>query len=159
MKTFKYIAVLFLFSIVLTSCRCNKEIITNETVRFEKEFIRDTIFQTVADSSTYKAWLKCDSLGNVVIASSESNSGKKLKAPVVYIKDNVLQVDCTKEAEKLFFQWKEKFKSESTSVTKEILVERELSTFQIVQIWLGRILILLIIIALVALCVRWSSKL
>ena len=150
-----FIALSFL---LLTSCGNNKEIIRNETVRIEKEIIHDTIFQTVADSSSFKALLKCDSSGNIYIVHSVSSSGKNMKAPEVTIRDNILNIDCKAEAQKLFFQWKEKYKSDTKTSIRTIEVERKLTPWQLTQIWLGRILILLVIIACAALIAHYRHK-
>lgn len=132
---------------MLTSCRCSKEAIQTETVRIEKEIVHDTIFTSAADSSSFRATLGCDSVGNVYIINSYASTGRNLKAPEVTIRDNILTADCSKEAEKLFFQWKSKFQSEQTTKVKTVEVERELTGWQSFQIWLGRFLILLVLIA------------
>ena len=118
--------------------------------------VHDTILETQKDSSYYKAYMECVN-GKVVIAQHpkskpETKKGKYLKPPKVDIKDNVLQVDCLAEAQKLFYQWQEQYIQENKSSVVRIPypVIQPLTWWQTTQIWSGRIFLnLLLLIAIV----------
>lgn len=154
MKNLLIFGSIALLSLSLTSCGCSKEVVTNEKTVVEKETIHDTVFVIKPDSVSYKAQLNCDSLGNVKITSAESSSSELLNSPSVRIVDNVIYVDCTTKAQELFHQWKEKYISNIQTSTESVEVPAGLTVWQHVQIWLGRLLIILFIVAIVALFVN-----
>ena len=118
--------------------------------------IHDTILETQKDSSYYKAYLECVN-GKVVVSQDykpkvETREGKYLPPPKVKIEDNILQVDCLAEAQKLFYQWQEKYIQEHKSSVERIPypVIQPLTWWQTTQIWSGRIFLgLLLLIAIV----------
>lgn len=161
MKKLFSLSILFILSgMFLVSCGCHPEVITNEVVRIEKVIVHDTVIKTVPDTSSFRAILKVDSLGKVSIDQKTvvSSKGSHLNAPKVSIKDNVISVDCTAKAQELFFQWKEHYLSTQKIQTKRIEVPRELTWWQVTQMWLGRIFIILLIIAGIALFLNWWYK-
>jgi hypothetical protein len=142
----------------ISSCGCHKEVVNNETVRIEKETIHDTVIVVKADSSHLYGQLNCDSLGNIELTNTHAESGTMLNAPKVRIVDNKIYVDCESKAQELFLQWKEKYISGISTRTKLIQVPQDFSTWQLIQIWLGRIFIILLIVAAVALFVNYRLK-
>ena len=157
MKNFKHLVSVFVFvclATTLVSCKSTSVVppTTMETVKTitVKEVIRDTVFETKKDSSFYKAYLECVN-GKVTLIRPSVKKGNYLKPPSVTIKDNILQVDCRAEAQKLFAQWKDNYTIENKSTIKKIPypVEKQLSWWQTSQIWLGRLLLLgLLLLAL-----------
>ncbi len=133
----------------------NSQTHTQET----KIFVRDTIFKIEKDSSIYKALLECQEGKVVVKANTKTVKGKYLQPPKVIIKDNYISVDCEAEAQKLFAQWKEVYqlKKKTTIQTNTVLVEKELTFWQKVQIWCGRIFLLLLLIIFVSSFLRWRN--
>lgn len=131
-----------------------KEITTKEVI----VTIRDTVFKTEKDSSFYKAYIECVN-GKPVLKNPKSKPGKNLPAPNVDLDGNELNVNCKKEAESLFYEWKEKYIKENQS--KEIripyAVPAEFTQFQIVQLWLGRIFLFLILLLIVAAILRYKK--
>lgn len=151
---------------LLVSCKPSKEVVyvdRNVEVRVT-ETIHDTVFLTKPDSSRFTGTLVVDSSGKITLTNTSSEKGTHLSAPIITLKNNQLTVDCRAEAEKLFFQWKEKYKSSIKSETVRepvpypITVEKELNWFQHTFIWLGGIFTILLIIAAVALVVRWRVQ-
>lgn len=115
---------------------------------------RDTIIQTVADSTFYRAWVECLN-GKPVLKQSQSKPGRHLTAPQVTLDDNgQLQIKVKALAEELFFKWKEQHVNTTTtnSKTTQVLVpvERDLSTWETAQIYLGRLFLGIITLALAA---------
>lgn len=168
MKNLKqFISVLFLSCLLattLSACKSTSVVppTTTETATTKTitEVIRDTVFITQKDSSYYKAYLKCID-GKVVIDNAkkpQTVKGNHLKPPNVEIKDNVLQVNCESEAQKLFAQWKETYISQEQKSLQKIPypVPAELSGWQITQIYLGRFL--LVILALLALGFAFKNR-
>jgi hypothetical protein len=155
MKNIKHFLSVFCFvclATMLVACKSTSvvpptaiETIITKTV---KEVIRDTVFETKKDSSYYKAYLKCLN-GKVILSPKskvQSQKGKYLQPPSVNIKDNILQVDCRAEAQKLFAQWKDIYRENMKSVltTKYVPVEKQLSWWQTTQIWCGRLFLLVL---------------
>jgi hypothetical protein len=139
---------LFLFVVLvgtLVSCKSTsvltptKTEVTNTIIT--KEMVHDTIFEIKKDSSYYRAWLECQD-GKVIIKDvPKTANGKYLQPPKVSINDNYIKVDCEAEAQKLFAQWKDIYKTTNlqTTITTTIEVERKLTWWQKFQIWCGRI--------------------
>lgn len=144
-----------ILSLFILSCKTQKQIVetktteTETTSRFEKEIPRDTTLKTESEESSFVGALKVDSSGAISVVPTKVESGSNaLQAPEVIIKNNTVYVDCQKDAEELFFEWKEKFIREhkTTTIEKEIpvLVKEDLSKWELTQIWLGRIFMFLI---------------
>lgn len=161
----KMLSVLFLFVLVGTLVGCKTANVfpptkteTLKTVTV-KEVIRDTIFKIEKDSSYFKAWLECKE-GKVVIKNQTvKTKGKFLQPPKVIIKNNELTVDCEAEAHELFAKWKDVYKTENelTKTTIPILVDKQLTGWQTVQIWLGRIFLLLILVIIITVILKHKN--
>lgn len=123
-----------------------------------KTIIRDTNFLTEKDSSYYKAYIECVN-GKPVLKQPKSTPGKNLNAPKVDLKDNELKVDCYAEAQELFYQWKETYTKENQSKTIKIpyAVPTPLTQFQVVQLWLGKILLFLLLLFIIAAFLRYKK--
>lgn len=124
--------------------------------------IHDTIFQTLPDSSTAQFELiKDSSTGQIKPVLISAVPGRILQAPKVGIHKNILTVDCKSEADKLFAQWKETY---TDSVSKTIIIqppkyiEKDLSLWQIIQIWFGRAFMIIVLIAMFLLFKRYWPK-
>lgn len=161
----KMVFLLFVLAGTFSACKSTSVLPTTqlEKITSIKEVIRDTVFTVEKDSSFYKALLECRD-GKVVIlppfkAKVTEVKGKYLKPPKVTIKDNYLQVDCYAEAQKLFAQWKDVYKTDTTlfATTKTIEVERNLTQWQSAQIWCGRLLLLLLLLIVGASFLRWRN--
>lgn len=132
---------------------------TNVTTTKEvQEVIRDTVFVVEKDSSFYKAYIECVN-GKPILKNPKASPGKKLKEPKVKLNGNELQVDCQKEAQKLFYQWKERYIKENSQKEVRIpyAVPAQFTHFQVVQLWLGRIFLFLILLLLVASILRYKK--
>ena len=139
----------FLFLLILlamTSCGSHRTLIQKEVVRDSiVETIRDTVFKIEKDSSYYNALLECQN-GKVQVKSiGLVSSGRKVKPPKVDIHDNQLTVDCETEAQELFARYKDKFIASYREKTVPVITN-ELTQWQKIQIWAGRILLGLLIV-------------
>lgn len=140
---------LLLFVLLLLSCSSPKpaaaENDTKKTITVT-ETIHDTIFKIEKDSSFYNALLECQN-GKVVLKDvTKAEPGRSLKSPKVRIENNHLSVDCEARAQELLAQWKSRQVKEvqinTITTTKKV---NELTFWQKVQIWLGRIFILVLV--------------
>lgn len=144
-------ALIFWFSflallLMMTSCK-SKTVLVEKEIKADSIAItsKDTTVIVPKDSSYFKAELVVDSTGTVALKNVlETSSGRKLKTPKVTIKNNLIEVDCQAEAESLFFSWKEKFVKQYRELNKPIITN-VLTKWQKIQIWLGRILLILLL--------------
>lgn len=159
-KTYPNLLMLLFVIGVLLSCKSSIPLAKESTKTVTiTEVVRDTVVVVEADKSTYQALLKCQE-GKVVIDQTtatqpKTTGGKKLSAPKVNIKDNTLKVDCEQKAYELFHQWKEVFKAEAVSERIPYPVQRELTFWQKLFIWFGKVFLILLLAALI----NWLIKL
>lgn len=161
-----FFSFLFLFVVLvgaLVSCKSTNALPPTKTEftsnSITKEVIHDTIFNTQKDSSYYKAWLECKE-GKILFTSKpQKTAGKYLQPPKVIITDNVLEVDCEAEAQRLFAEWKDVYKVENqtTTFTNTVLTEKQLSGWQNFQIWSGRIFLVLLLIIIICTILRLTK--
>lgn len=108
---------------------------------------RDTVFQTQPDSTFYNALIECQN-GIPILKSPVINKSKAGNVNIdVSLQGNQLNVNATKEAEKLFAKWKEEHIKENSK--KEIktpypvevphYIEKQLTWWQKLWITLGKI--------------------
>ena len=152
MKQFKqFMSVLFFVVLATTLVACKgSSVVPSTTIdstvtKTIKEVVRDTAFEIPKDSSYYKAYLDCIN-GKVVLKQNTvpvSKKGAYIEPPKVNLKDNILTVDCTAEAQILFAQWKDIYTTELQKTIKQVPypVPAELSWWQKTEIILGRIFI------------------
>lgn len=160
MKNFKikhsFLSVVCLVVLVTMLVSCKSSIVppttTDTSTTIEKKvIIHDTILTTVKDSSYYKAYLECVN-GKVIISSQkpfiQTNKGSYLKPPKVNLKDNILQVDCQAEAQKIFAKWKEEYITKHKATIERIPypVEQELTWWQKTRLVLGDIFLVLLLL-------------
>lgn len=139
----------FIFAVTLQSCKCADALPGATKTTTITEVVRDTIFKIERDNSYYKALLECQN-GKVVIKDKpQTTKTKNLKAPKVAIKDNQLTVDCEKKAQELYAQWVEKSKSEL--IEKPYAVERQLTFWQKLYIFCGKLFLFIVLISIVGL--------
>jgi hypothetical protein len=156
-KKFKKTGLLFLALVLLVSCNSSKPALTEsktQTITI-KETVHDTVFRIEKDSSSYNALLQCQN-GKVVIKDvTQAEPGRRLKSPRVRVENNKLSVDCEINKQELYAFWKSKQVKEvemkTISITKYI---NQLTFLQKLQIWLGRIFLMV----LVCFFIRIASK-
>ena len=86
----------------------------------------------------------------------KQKEGKDLKIPKVKLsKNGLLTVNCEKEAQRLFATWKEKYTSEITETQKPIYIDKELTTWQNIQLYTGKITLGLLGLTILAFLIRF----
>ncbi|WP_232279342.1 hypothetical protein [Myroides odoratimimus] len=142
-----------LLALLFMSCGSRKTAInmqpttTEQVTQTVEEVKRDTVMVIPADKSQYVAELAVQ--GNKIVvkdANIKRSKNKVLQPPKVQLQNNKLIVDCESEAQRLFFEWKDKFIKEQKVVETRIpvAVPLSLSWWQQTQIWLGRGFMLLV---------------
>ncbi|WP_240180907.1 hypothetical protein [Myroides odoratimimus] len=152
-----------LLALLLMSCGSRKTAInmqpttTEQVTQTVEEVKRDTVLVIPADKSQYIAELAVQ--GNKIVvkdANIKRSKNKVLQPPKVQFQNNKLIVDCESEAQRLFFEWKDKFIKEQKVVEKRIpvAVPLSLSWWQQTQIWQGRGFMLLVALGMTGLALR-----
>jgi len=136
----KYFIYIILFISLLTACKTpiqTSSVKTNDSTYVEK-LVHDTT-RIPADSSWFYAWLKCDSLGNVFIASLSDHKTEGIKTDVTF--NNGKLIYKTEKASKEIV---------TTAINKETKVKKQdketititlikMSLFQRIFFWIGLI--------------------
>lgn len=182
MKNFLIIFSFFLLGgLLLQSCKSkqipevNKETIVHKTIT-----VKDTVLVAAKDSSYYSAYIDCVNGKPVLVESPkqisnynqknpdkpatapQTKAGRSVKPPAVNLENGVLQVNCQKEAEELFFAWQEVFVKEWTmNHQPSPPVEKGLTTFQKVKMAIGNVVVWLFGLVSIAFLIRFliSKKL
>ena len=148
MNNLKRLVFLFFSVLVLVSCKSPKPVLSEEKTKTItiKETVHDTVFKIQKDSSSFKALLECQN-GKVVVKNvTQAEPGRTLKSPKVRLDNNKLNVDCELKEQELYARWKSQQVKETevktVNITKFI---NNLTFWQKVQIWLGRLLLLLLL--------------
>lgn len=139
---------------LFVSCGSNKQAVnlqptvTESVTTTVEEIKRDSTLVVEADKSQYVAELAIQ--GNKIVvkdANIKRSKNKALQPPKVQLQGNKLTVDCTIEAQELFFEWRDKFIKEFKvkEIKIPVPVPLELSWWQSMQIWLGRVFLFFIL--------------
>ena len=174
MKSLKIFSVIFsfffFFFLLFTSCKSKLPEETKTTYVKAIEKVKDTVFLVEKDSSMYQAYIDCVNGKPVLRQSFEDyqnqhpktatvpiqKEGKYLKIPKVKLSNNgLLSVNCEKEAQRLFATWKEKYTSEITETQKPIYIDKELTTWQNIQLYTGKITLGLLGLTILAFLIRF----
>ena len=136
----KYFIYIILLISLLTACKTpvqTSSVKTNDSTYVEK-LVHDTT-RIPADSSWFYAWLKCDSLGNVFIASLSDHKTEGIKTDVTF--NNGKLIYTTEKASKEIV---------TTAINKETKVKKQeketititlikMNLFQKIFFWIGLI--------------------
>lgn len=173
MKSLKFSSVIFSFflpgCLLLTSCKSKLPEETKNTYVKTIEKVKDTVFVVEKDSSMYQAYIDCVNGKPVLIESFEDyqkkhpniavstkiKEGKYLKIPQVKLNNGLLTVNCEKEAQRLFATWKEKYTAEISETQKPIYIDKELTTWQNIQLYTGKITLGLLGLTILAFLIRF----
>lgn len=144
-----YRIVFLLFSaLILVSCRSPKPVLSEEKIKTItiKETLHDTIFKIEKDSSSFRALLECQN-GKVVFKNvTQVEPGRSLKSPKVRLENNKLIVDCELKKQELYAFWKsQQVKDVEVKTINTTKFVNQLTFWQKVQIWLGRIFLLFLV--------------
>lgn len=108
------------------------------------EIVRDSLITIPADSSWLKAYLECDSIGNVHIRQLlEYKAGEKMKPPTITIKENILTALSSADSLNIYLTLKDRYQytvTDNIKYEKEIIEVNRLTKMQGFWIILGYIL-------------------
>ena len=136
----KYFIYIILFISLLTACKTPVQ--TSSVKISDSTYVEKLVHDTTripADSSWFYAWLKCDSLGNVFIASLSDHKTEGIKTDVTF--NNGKLIYKTEKASKEIV---------TTAINKETKVKKQdkesititlikMSLFQKIFFWIGLI--------------------
>jgi hypothetical protein len=96
-----------------------------------------------------RAWLECDSTGNVLLKELQAVNGRNTNAGASIIRIDTVtlfEVNCNTDSLELQLKIRDlKIKEmERSRTTQFVEVERQLTGWQIIQIYLGRLFLMLI---------------
>lgn len=147
----KHLFPIVLVMFLMLSCKSRKAAETPEPIYLEKTIVekqvqRDTVIVSKADSTFYNALIECQN-GKPFIISSQLKDGKNLQSSV-QLNGNALTVKTIKKQEDIPVMVVEKIRTETIPQIiykdKPIYIEKQLTFWQKVQIWAGRIFLGLI---------------
>jgi hypothetical protein len=147
-KKLKCFAFSLLIILIVISCRSPKPVQSENKAKTITitETLHDTVFKIAKDSSSYNALLDCINGKAVLKNVIQAEPGRTLKSPRVRLDNNKLSVDCNLKEQELYAHWKSKqikdVQEKTITITKFI---NYLTFWQKVQIWLGRLLLLLLL--------------
>ena len=148
MNNLKRLVFLFFSALVLVSCKSPKPVLSEEKTKMItiKETVHDTVFKIQKDSSSYRALLECQN-GKVVVKNViQAEPGRTLKSPKVRLDNNKLNVDCELKEQELYARWKsQQVKETEVKTINTTKFVNYLTFWQKVQIWLGRIFLLVLV--------------
>ncbi|MBW1656752.1 hypothetical protein [Flavobacterium quisquiliarum] len=147
-KQLKYFIISLFILLIVISCRSPKPVQNENKIQTITitETLHDTVFKIAKDSSSYNALLDCIN-GKVVLKNViQAEPGRTLKSPKVRLDNNTLQVDCNLKEQELYAHWKSKqvkdVLEKTITITKFV---NHLTFWQKVQIWLGRLLLIVLL--------------
>ena len=143
----KCFAVSLFLILIMISCRSPKPMQTENKVQTITitETLHDTVFKIAKDSSSYNALLDCIN-GKVVLKNViQAEPGRTLKSPRVRLDNNKISVDCELKEQELYAFWKsQQVKEVEIKTVRTTEFTNVLTFWQKVQIWLGRIFLLVL---------------
>lgn len=161
-----------MFGMLLLSCKSNAlpNETRTETIKTVTNTVKDTIIKVEKDNSYYEAYLKCVDgkpviINNDVQKANQANTdktpiskpGKYLDPPKVDIDNSgKLTVNCEAKARDLFLSWKETYIQEfQRNIVTPEPIEKQLTTFQSVKMFIGNIVFYLLCAAIFAFLIRF----
>lgn len=128
----------------VTSCEGSRHLILGNDSVVVIERWRDSVVRLPPDSAWLRAWLECDSTGNVLLRELQTSNGRSTSTGATIIKTDTVtlfEVNCNTDSLELQLKIRDlKIKEMERSLeTKVIEVERRLTGWQTIQIHLGRL--------------------
>lgn len=163
-RKFLNVSILVIISALLVvSCASRQPTVqTSQTIRTEREIIRDTNIVVLPDSATINALFECDSLNRVVMTENERIKGERITPDIKTQSnpDGSMQVDfsCHEDSLTLELQLRDKIIEELQATIQTMEVEKHLGKWDSFCIVCGYILMglfaMIIIIFVVKLFIR-----
>jgi len=120
----------------------------NDSVIVEDRW-RDSIIKLPADSAWLRAWLECDSTGNVLLKELQAVNGRNTSTGATIIRTDTVtlfEVNCNTDSLELLLKIRDRrIKELERSLETQVReVERQLTGWQFIQMYLGRLFLMLI---------------
>ena len=159
MKNLVIILSLFLFS-----CKATKPFTaqpTHERITTITTQVHDTVLVVKADTSSIAAKLEVDDNGQIYIAKTKwpqaaaknkMHTGRAVQPTVTIDAANIITVQCKCDSAAIRFGYTQTTTKDSTTITittPPITIEKKISKWRWVQIWVGRVSIILMLTYLV----------
>jgi len=145
--------------ILFHSCKSSKPMYTTVIEKHDTSYIEKyhdtTVVVTKRDSSSVRAWLHCDSLGHVYMSQIQELQGKKIQTQFI-LKNNYIYVQSNTDSVSIAEHIKSVLTNSNNTVQKvTVPVEvYKLHQYQVILIWCGWILIILLILGALYLVYR-----
>ncbi|MBS1641548.1 MAG: hypothetical protein JSR11_03635 [Bacteroidetes bacterium] len=165
----KKVAHILCWLIVLWACKTNRlpQVQKTDSTKIDNEHtyserIRDSIIIIPADSSWLKAYLACDSNGNVLLQQIlDLQKGKSVQSPNIWLKNNQLNVKCVVDSFGVFIRFLSKIDiskiSQKEVIKQEIkipIITNQLTWQQKLWIKIGKIIIVLLLLFVIY---KWAT--
>ena len=143
----------------ITQKKCEQRYPHKDSVSVEYRTKDSTIY--VSDSASYIMYLGCyDAYGkltenNIRLMGEITTLKSNVVQPVVKVRDHFIKVDCVVDSLKVYLKWKERYTSEVKTVTVEV---NKITWWQMTQIWMGRILMVLIASGIIYVILKLVKK-
>lgn len=118
---------LFIICVCVYACAPQRSLTdTTETIRTEREIIRDTTVLIKPDSAQVRALLECDSLNRVIVRELQTAQGARITPTVTHTDTDagalLLQFDCKEDSLEYELQVRDKVIEQLKSEKREIAV-------------------------------------
>jgi len=104
---------------------------------------RDSVVTIPADSAWLRAWLECDSMGNVLLDQLEAVNGRSTTMTVVRLTPtdsrSLMEVGCNTDSLELLLKMREQTIERMERSVEYVETEKPLTWWQATQIRLGRL--------------------
>lgn len=109
---------------------------------------RDSVVTIPADSAWLRAWLECDSTGNVMLQELEAANGRNTGITVVSLtpagRGSLIEVGCNADSLELLLKVKERTIERLERNVNYIEVEKPLTWWEATQVRLGRLFLMIV---------------
>lgn len=109
---------------------------------------RDSVVTIPADSAWLRAWLECDSTGNVMLQELEAANGRNTGITVVSLtpagRGSLIEVGCNADSLELLLKVRERTIERLERNVNYIEVEKPLTWWEATQVRLGRLFLVIV---------------
>jgi hypothetical protein len=131
------------------------------TIIVEKIIPRDTTIY-VSDSNLVRAYLSCDSLGNVYLNQIKTLKAGSYISTSIALANNQMDITSKIDSAAVVIAWTERHVTQTTSVDRsreETIIVKEPTGWQWFQIWTGRILTIILLLTIIYFAIKlWMKK-
>lgn len=146
----------------MQSCRNSQPLTTRQTsdsVRIVERW-RDSIIHVAPDTAWLSAWIECDSTGEVLLRELEMARGKNL-TPTISIVNDTIYMECHTDSLELLLRARDRTITElqHSRTVETVEIEKQLTWWQVTQMKMGRLFMLVIAVLAVLMTIKRRLKL